>query len=57
MVTLDLSYVVSYFEASSEIQGDRKDLLENLVHTIYSIIFLLVDDFRVDLRCGYILVP
>ena len=32
------------------------ELLENLVHTIYSIIFLLVDDFCVELRCGYILV-
>lgn len=36
---------------------NRFQLLENLVHTINRIIFLLIDDFCVDLRCGYILVP
>ena len=31
-------------------------LLENIIYAIYGIIFLLVDDFRVDLSCGDILV-
>ena len=30
--------------------------LENLVHAVYGIVFLLVDDFRVYLSCGNILV-